>query len=350
MLVITTYLTREILKPFAFICGVLLLLMVSYSAVGYLADAASSLIPVNLLAALIFAKTVAAFELFLPLGLYITLLMGLGKLYSEQEISALHASGMSVFGLVRSLLPLIIIVTIATAIVSLYMRPWAYDLRYDFKYQAEDTHDFDRLESGYFYENQEAGTVYFVKQAEQGVDIKRDVFVHETEEEFVRIINADKSYTISNSLTRNPVVVFLDGTAYQHVHDGVDTVVRFNRLTILPKQNEAQPREFKRKAAATSVLAKSQMPDEIAEYQWRITSAVKTFLLALIAIYLAKTSPRHGRYGKLVLGVLLFFLVHGASLVLKSSIEQGSISAVPGMWYVVIGLTLITFYMAKKES
>ena len=69
--------------------------MVSYSALGYLADAASSLIPAQLLAILILAKTVAAFELFLPLALYITLLLGLGKLYSDQEISALQASGMS---------------------------------------------------------------------------------------------------------------------------------------------------------------------------------------------------------------------------------------------------------------
>lgn len=350
MLVIATYLTKEILKPFAFICGILLLLMISYSAVGYLADAASSLIPVNLLAALIFAKTVAAFELFLPLALYITLLMGLGKLYSEQEISALQASGMSVFGLIRALLPLIIVVTVATAIVSLYVRPWAYELRYDFKYQAEDTNDFDRLESGYFYENQQAETVYFVKEADQEANIKRDVFVHETEDEFIRIINAENSYTVNNTQASTPVVVFLDGTAYQHFHDGVDTVINFNRLTLLPKKAESKPREFKRKAAATKVLLKSKIPDEIAELQWRVTSAFKAFLLALIAVYLAKTSPRQGRYGKMVLGVLLFFIVHGASLVLKSSIEQGSISPRPGMWIVVIGLTLLSLYMAKKES
>lgn len=350
MLVITTYLTKEILKPFVFICGILLLLMVSYSAVGYLADAASSLIPINLLAALIFAKTVAAFELFLPLALYITLLMGLGKLYSEQEISALQASGMSVFGLIRALLPLIVVVTIATAIVSLYMRPWAYQLRYDFKYQAEGTHDFERLESGYFYKNQEADTVYFVKEVDQEANIKRDVFVHETEEEFVRIINADNSYTVNNAQTSAPVVVFLDGTAYQHVHDGVDMVIKFNRLTLLPKEEEAQPREFKRKAATTKILANSTIPDEIAEYQWRTTSAIKTLLLALIAIYLAKTSPRQGHYGKLVLGILLFFIVHGASLVLKSSIEQSALSPRPGMWIIVIGLAVMTLYLAKKES
>ena len=331
------------------ICGVLLLLMVSYSALGYLSDAASSLIPVNLLAALIFAKTVAAFELFLPLALYVTLLVGLGKLYSEQEISALQASGMSVLGLVRSLLPLIIVVTVATALVSLYMRPWAYDLRYVFKYQAEDTHDFDRIESGYFYENPDAQTVYFAKEVNQDANTKRDVFVHETASESIRIINSDNSYTIESNDGAPPVVVFLDGTAYQHVHDGVDTVIKFNRLTLLPEESEAEPRGFKRKAAPSAVLAKSTVPEEIAEFQWRATSAFKAFMLAIIAIYLAKTSPRQGRYGKLVLGVLLFFLVHGVSLVLKSSIEQGKFDVIPGMWTVVIGLGVFMSYMIKKE-
>ena len=131
---------------------------------------------------LILAKTVAAFELFLPLALYITLLLGLGKLYSEQEISALQASGMGIIGLVKTLLPLIIVITVCTAIVSLYVRPWAYELRYSSKNLAEQAYDFDRLESGYFYENEDSGRVYFVKQVESNGNLKNDIFVYEKEQ------------------------------------------------------------------------------------------------------------------------------------------------------------------------
>ncbi len=324
--------------------------MVSYSALGYLADAASSLIPVRLLAVLILAKTIAAFELFLPLALYITLLIGLGKLYSEQEISALQASGMGLFGLIRALLPLILAVTLLTAFVSLYVRPWAYDLRYTSKSQAEETYDFDRLESGYFYENEESGRVYFVKNIDESTELKHDIFMYELKEGSKRVIYANQAYHIKTKQDAPPVMIFLDGTAYKFEDDDADTALNFKRLTVLTKPDEVVPAEFKRKAAASALLARSNVPEEIAEYQWRVTSAPKAFLLALLAVLLAKTSPRQGRYGKLVLGVLLFFIVHSGNLILKTWIEQGKLSASPGMWGGVIILAIMTAILSRRHA
>ena len=158
------------------------------------------------------------------------------------------------------------------------------------------------------------------------------------------------SYTIESNDGTPPVVVFLDGTAYQHVHDGVDTVITFNRLTLLPEESEAEPRGFKRKAASSALLAKSTVPEEMPpSFSGVLLPHLRHSYWQLFAIYLAKTSPRQGRYGKLVLGVLLFFVVHGASLVLKSSMEQGKVHAFPGMWMVVIGLSITAAYMMKKE-
>lgn len=348
-MLISSYLTREILRPFVLICGVLLLLMVSYSALGYLADAASSLIPAQLLAILILAKTVAAFELFLPLALYITLLLGLGKLYSDQEISALQASGMSPFGLMRALLPLILAITVLTAFVSLYVRPWAYDLRYTSKKQAEQTYDFDRLESGYFYENEDSGRVYFVKSIDADTKLKDDIFVYELKNGSARVIYSDQAYHVVSASGDPPVMVFLDGTAYQLETDGTDTVLNFDRLSVLPEPEEVVAEEFKRKAATSAFLARSTAPEEVAEFQWRTTSAAKTFLMALLAILLAKTTPRQGRYGKLVLGVLLFFVVHSGSLVTKTWVEQGKLDFFPGMWSTVLVLLVLTIILSRRN-
>ncbi len=324
--------------------------MVSYSALALLADAASNLIPSNLLLVLIVSKTIAAFELFLPLALYITLLMGLGKLYSEQEISALHASGMSVFGLIRTLMPLIISIVLLTAIVAIFVRPWAYDLRYSAKHQAQQTYDFDHLEEGYFYENKESGQVYFVSSIDNDTDIKNDIFVYQPKENSVQIVYADKGFHQEQESDQVPVMVFLDGTAHRLQQDSSDTLVSFNQFTVMPEAEEIEPLSFKRKAASTYYLASSTDRYEVTEFQWRVTSAFKAFFLAIIAILLAKTSPRQGRYGKLIIGILFFFVVHAGSLVMKTWMEQGALSVLPGMWSVVIGLIVLTAVLAKRYS
>ena len=207
-MLIAAYITREILKPFMLICLVLLLLMVSYSALVMFADVSSNLIAGELLAALILSKTIAAFELFLPLALYITLLMGLGKLYSDQEITALHAAGMSVFGIIRSLLPLIAGIALVTAMVAVFVRPWAYELRYSARHQAAQTYDFDRLEAGYFYENQASGEVYFVRAIEEYTGIKNDLFIYKPAENYTQVIYAAHASHRAANVSQPPATVF----------------------------------------------------------------------------------------------------------------------------------------------
>ncbi len=324
--------------------------MVSYSALALLADADSNLIPSNLLVILIVSKAIAAFELFLPLALYITLLMGLGKLYSEQEISALHASGISVYGLIKTLMPLIVSIVLLTAIVVIFVRPWAYDLRYDAKYQAQQTYDFDHLEEGYFYENKETGQVYFARSIDEDSGIKNDIFVYHPKGKSVQVVYADKGYPREQDENQAPVMVFLDGTAHRLQQDSADTLVSFNQFTVVPKSKEVVPQSFKRKAASTYYLSSATGRNEVAEFQWRLTSVFKAFFLAIIAIFLAKTSPRQGRYGKLIVGVLFFFIVHAGSLIMKTWIEQGALSLFPGMWSIVIGLLVFTAILGRRYS
>ena len=322
--------------------------MVSYSALALLADAASNLIPGELLAVLIFSKTIAAFELFLPLALYITLLMGLGKLYSEHEIHALHAAGVSVFGLVKTLFPMIICITILTAIVAIFGRPWAYDLRYTAKHEAQQAYDFDRLEEGYFYENEESGQVYFAKSIENKGDIKNDIFVYKPGDGFVQIVYANRGYHLESEQNKTPTLIFDSGSAYRLQENDIDTSVKFNNLTVFPEQEEILPLSFKRKAASTAYLSRSKISEEAAEFQWRIISAFKAFFLAIIAILLAKTSPREGRYGKLVIGIVFFFAVHASGLILKTWVEHGVLPVFPGMWTLVIALAVLTVILSKR--
>ena len=349
-MIISRYITREILRPFALICGVLLLLMVSYSALVLLADAESNLIPGDLLAVLIVSKTIAAFELFLPLALYITLLLGLGKLYSEQEISALQASGMSVFGLMRCLMPLILSITLLTAIVSIFVRPWAYDLRYSAKYQAQQTLDYEHLEEGFFYENKDTGQVYFVREIDEDKQINNDIFIYQPKQDASQVIYAEQAYIKEQSEKLSPLLVFINGTAHQLTKSGVDTLIEFNQFTIEPKDKKIASPSFKRKAASTLYLSKSRDKNERAEFQWRVTASIKALLLAIAAILLAKTSPRQGRYGKLIMGIMFFFIIHAMGLILKAWMEQGTISPIPGLWGVIIVLLIFTTLMFKRYS
>jgi len=347
-LIVRAYLNKEILSPLITISLILSVLMVSFSALSLLADPMSSLIPVSLMAQMIFAKTIASFELFLPLALFITLLMGLGRLYSEQEISALQAAGMGVFGLIRTFLPLIIVLTIITAFLTIMVRPWANQLRYDVQYEATNGYDFERLEEGYFYESEETGRVYFTKKVHPD-QTKEDIFMYERADEHSQVVVAREGRQLP-SVLNNTSLMFIEGSAYRLSDDGNDQVIDFEQMTLQPDIEQREPLGYKRKGTATLQLSQSNDPKDIAEFQWRLTTVAKTFLLALLAIFLAKASPRRGRYGTLILGMIIFLLVHAGSLVLMTWVEQGLLSSRPGLWLSIILLSVVTSLAAYKKG
>ena len=90
--------------------------------------------------------------------------------------------------------------------------------------------------------------------------------------------------------------------------------------------------------------------DEIAELQWRLTNPAKAFLLALLAVYLAKTAPRQGRYGKLSIGITVFFAVHMLSVLSRTLVEQGALPAIPGLWWVPIALLIWVIFLTRRAA
>lgn len=347
-MIVRAYLNKEILSPLITISLILSVLMVSFISLSLLADPMSSLIPASLLLQIIFVKTIASFELFLPLALFITLLMGLGRLYSDQEISALQAAGIGVFGLIRTFLPLIIVLTMITALLTIMVRPWANQLRYEVQYEATDSYDFERLEEGYFYESEDTGRVYFTKKAHPD-QTKEDIFMYEGADDHSQIVIAREGRQLPSALNNNGSLIFTEGSAYRLSDNGNDQVIDFEEMTLHPNIEQREPLGYKRKGAPTLQLWQSNELKDIAEFQWRLTMVAKTFLLALLAIFLAKTSPRRGRYGVLVLGVIIFLLVHGGSLVLMAWMEQGVLSRQPGLWWSVILLFVITSLTAYRK-
>ncbi len=330
------------------VCAVLTVLMVSYSALTLLADPNAQLIPNHLLWLLILTKTIAAFELFLPLALFITLLMGLGKLYADHEIVSLQASGMSLSAIIKVLMPLILLVTLLSALVATLARPWAFGLKYEAKHQAGQMIDFDQLQAGSFYINEEADTVYFTKSVTPDGDIKGEIFIYQRFGDKVEVIAARQAQHVVNSSSDNLEYRFEQGSASVLPEDGNDTYITFDHMTLVSELEEKRRSKYKRKAASTAFLSSAEKPADIAEFQWRITAPVKTLLLALIAILMARTSSRQGRYGKLVGGVCVFFAFHGAGIITKTWVEQGLLATMPGLWWVVMILGALSYLLLRR--
>ena len=132
-MIINRYLIREIALPLVTVTATLIVIFMSYNAASYTADAAAGLLPAGTVAHLTLLRSLVAIEVLLPVALYLAVVMSLGRLYSDNEMVALHASGFSELRVMRSVLWLSLSLAIIVASLSLVVRPWAYQKKLSYQ-------------------------------------------------------------------------------------------------------------------------------------------------------------------------------------------------------------------------
>lgn len=333
-MIIDYYLIREIVKPLLAICVILTIIVAGFGASRYLADAASGLLPMQSVLHLISLKLVTNLEILLPIALYLSVVGGLGRLYSDSEIAALHAAGYSELRLLRPILLLSLLCALIVGCLSVYIRPLAHQKLFQLETQAEASFDLGSFEAGRFYESSEAGQTIFAEKIDSQHKRLEGVFLRSETDKNTQILYAKQAYQASNESDSSPTLVFLEGNFYTLDQNGTqDLMVNFGKLTLhLDGYENEQPRH-RRKAVSTQELIGSERPKDIAELQWRLSRPMAALLLGLLGAPMSRSAPRQGKYTRVFVAILVYAVYYNVSALAKTWVEQEKVSYFPGMWW-----------------
>ena len=343
-MILDRYIVREVLKPLGAVSGVLIGIFISYTWARYLADAVEGLVAPEIVWALVLLRAVIALEVLLPITLYLSVVLALGRLHTDHEMIALAASGVSPWRVVRTTFVLSLVVGTVVGTLSLYVRPWAYEQSYRLRAKASNEFDLARVDAGRFYRNQAGGYVIFVDRPGPVADTVQGVFVQRDDGDRVQIISARQAHQVRDPQSDRRVLVLEDGHEYRFGRTGReagrDRVVTFGALHV-SLGDDATTLEYRRKAAATAWLAGSADRMDVAELQWRLFTPVSAVLLALLGVPLSHTAPRQGRQAKVMTAVLVYAAYYFVTVMAKTWMEQGRIAAVPGLWTIHVALAVV---------
>ena len=107
MKLIEHYIMAEIRRLVVIIVGFLIFIFASYSAQRYLTEAANGTLALEVVLDIVFYKVLIALEMLLPVGLYVSVGVALGQLYTDSEITAISAIGASPIRLYKQLCSLL---------------------------------------------------------------------------------------------------------------------------------------------------------------------------------------------------------------------------------------------------
>ena len=337
------YITGDISKPLLIFCPALLFLYINFSAIRYLDLVASGLLPTNVVLPLLLIGLAMALEILLPIGFHISVVVGLSRLYTDSEMTAFFACGISPMRIFRIVAVVSLLVAVLMACLTLYVRPWAYGLRYLLEHQAIAEFNFADLKPGHFYENPSGNRVLFFEGVDPASGRMQRVFIQTISGDTVTIVSADEAFhRPADDPYAAGFLVCIRARTYDlsPSQDGMSQTVSPELVVKLDNPDDV-PIGYKRKAAPTWQLARSLASPDIAELQWRLSTPVSAFLLGLLGFPLSRARPREGKYAKLFMSALTYGAFYNLQLIAKTWVEQGVVKSIPGLWWPHLLLALL---------
>ena len=162
------YLTSDVMTHTLAVSLVLFLVVFSGRFIKYLTEAAIGDLAAGILLPVMLYKLPAFFELILPLGFYVGLLLSFGRLYADSEMVVFRASGISQFQLLRLVAPVVLLVTVTVAFISLFLGPYGASKANQLLAEPRSAEGMHVLSEGRFKKQRGGDYVTYVERIEEG--------------------------------------------------------------------------------------------------------------------------------------------------------------------------------------
>lgn len=343
-MILRRYMTQQVAANTAIVLLFLMALMLGGRLIRYFGIAAEGRLDVGLLFAIIGYNIPTFLELILPLSFFIALMLVLGRMYVDQEMSVLFASGISRGRLTRLMIPLITGLFVFQMGISLLAKPWGLSN----SEQIWQTQSLGSLldlvrpktfiSSGNYHlyvdefdkEKRELKNLYVVQQQtdKSGKIAKNDV-----------IITATRAYQVPSKDTDSSMQLDLfQGRRYElGTNQANYNQASFEkyRITLEKPASEKITETNVETQTTAKLLANTQKPEVKAELGYRFTMPWLIIIAAMLATPLAQVRPRQGRWLRLLPSVLIFASCAISIISLRTAIGKESISEYAYIWLIV---------------
>ena len=144
------YLSKQVLAIMAAVTLILLVVGLINRFIQYLGEAVAGEMASNVLLLLIFYRLPDFLLVILPLALFLAILLAYGRMYAENEMTVLIASGLSRRRLLGFTFTSSLLVVVLVAILSLVLAPWGIRNTEQLKQQQDQLTEVDLITAGQF--------------------------------------------------------------------------------------------------------------------------------------------------------------------------------------------------------
>ena len=349
--ILDRYIFREIASTWLGVTLGLLLILLTNQFARVLGDVAKGKLPQGAAFDVIGLSAAQYLTILVPIGLFLAVMLALGRLYRDSEMHAMMACRVGPFGIYRPLTWLLVPLTLGVAWLSIDLGPRALQSIERVGAEARREADLASIEPGRFVSvGPDNAVVYGERILKDGM-IENVFMQRQLGNGKLEIVVARLGEQVESDDPDIRFLVLHEGRRYE----GIPGTTMFNVVEFLehgipyrlPSLDSPDPRP---RAMSFQSLLQSDELEHIAELQWRLSVPLATIILSIFAVPLSRAKPRTGRYSRIAIGLLVFIIYLNMLSAAKTWIEQGALSPSLGVWWVHGIVLLLALGLLGKQN
>ncbi|MGH8079050.1 MAG: LPS export ABC transporter permease LptF, partial [Lysobacter sp.] len=330
---------------------VLLIVSVGGAFTDVLEDIAKGKVPAGMMLIQLGLVLIKWLPLILPLSLMLGLMLGMGRLYRDSEMPVIASIGVGPRRLLKPLLLVAGPIILVVGACSLWLGPWADRASRQMINEANRSLIVAGLEPGAFTGLPNGnGVIYVGGMSDDGKSFQR-IFIYR---------NKPGRQDVTTSKTGR-LTVDANGERYLTLDDGFEVegpvdgslnyrLMRYVSNDVLLPASEDRYDPKSPEMLPTIALLGDSRPEAAAQLHYRIAPPLLALAFALLAIPLARSTPRQARYGSMLIGFLVFLIGNNFMMMGTGWIEDGKIPAALGLWWLTLPLLAVTGWMYFRDG
>ncbi len=296
---------------------------------------ARGVLPASMLYVELGLRTIDVFSILVPLALYLGVLSKLAQMYRNQEMVMFHSLGLSSRQILRMYFPLMMFFFFLLLLLSLFIVPLASRTSEQMTLEASKDVSLMGLKEGVFQELSGSNSVIFVRKINIEENRLENIFINITHEDRIDTLTAEFGYQYEDAINKQRYISLFNGFRNEGIPGTKKyQLMRFERNDIKLPKLKGKSVDVDEKGLSLAQLLQSNRLVDKAELHERLAPAMVVVVLVLLGLSISKTSPRDGKYGSLILGLLIYIVYLNLLTIALSLIKQGKVPPWIGTWWV----------------
>jgi lipopolysaccharide export system permease protein len=286
----------------------------------------------------------------LPLALMLGLMLAIGRLYRDSEMPVIASIGVGPARLLRPLLAVVVPIVLVVAAASLWLGPWAEALSKRMISEASRNMLAAGLEPGRFTPLSNGGVAFVGGMSEDGSRFSR-VFVYRHGEDRLDVVTANEGELQVDDEGRR-YLQLKNGFEVEGPRDaGLDfRLMQYARNEIELPAGESRFDPTDPELMTTLALLRDPRPEAQAQLHRRLAPPLFALAFALMAVPLARSTPRQARYAGAITAFLGYVVAVNLMQLGTSWIERGKVAPAVGLWWLLVPLLAFAAWLYAGDG